>query len=177
MESSFWTAGEQHELQASQYIERHGQFSMDGRWLAYQLHENEAPEVYVIPYPQRGRGRGVRVSNLGRRSNYPAWSRNGSELYFGNYNGSESRQSQVYITNYAIEDGEFVFHPPATPWTNAWFHQRQASISYDVDPRKERVLVRRLSKESQEVNQKQDHFVLFENFFDYLREKVPTDPK
>ncbi len=172
-----WTAGEPQVMQATPYTERNGSFSWSGEWLAYQLHENEGPEVYVIQYPRKSNGRGVRVSNIGRRSNFPTWSRDGSELFFGNWGSLGERTSQVYIANYAIEKGEFVFNPPATPWEGATFHQMRASRSFDVHPDGQRVLVRELSKESQAAQREMDHFGLFENFFDYLNEKVPIDPK
>jgi serine/threonine protein kinase len=55
-----------------------GQFSPDGRWVAYQSNETGRYEIYVRPFPARGgpfpisTGGGV----------YPRWSRDGKELYF-----------------------------------------------------------------------------------------------
>ncbi len=175
-----WTAGEPRKFQATPNLERNGSFSWNGQWLAYQLHEdqeNSVPEVYVIQFPRKSKGRGIRVSNIGGRSNFPVWSRDGSELFFGNYGTRGQRRSQVYIANYAIEEGELVFNPSVTPWEGAEFQQMRASRSFDVHPGGQRVLVREYSEEYQAALQKTDHFGFFENFFDYLKEKVPIDPK
>ena len=55
-----------------------GQFSPDGRWIAYQSNETGRYEVYVRPFP--GRGGAIPISTAG--GVYPRWSRDGNELYF-----------------------------------------------------------------------------------------------
>jgi eukaryotic-like serine/threonine-protein kinase len=54
------------------------EFSPDGRWVAYVSTESGAQEVYVIPFPGPGGKR--RISSDGGTA--PAWSRDGSELYY-----------------------------------------------------------------------------------------------
>jgi Tol biopolymer transport system component len=55
-----------------------GQFSPDGRWMAYQSNETGRYEIYVRPFPSRGGP--VAISTAG--GVYPRWSRDGTELYF-----------------------------------------------------------------------------------------------
>jgi Tol biopolymer transport system component len=55
-----------------------GQFSPDGRWVAYQSNETGRYEIYVRPFPARGDS--FPVSTTG--GVYPRWSRDGKELYF-----------------------------------------------------------------------------------------------
>lgn len=55
-----------------------GQFSPDGRWMAYQSNETGRYEIYVRPFPA-GNG-AIPVSTGG--GVYPRWSRDGKELYF-----------------------------------------------------------------------------------------------
>jgi serine/threonine protein kinase/Tol biopolymer transport system component len=55
-----------------------GQFSPDGRWLAYQSNETGRFEIYVRPFRQPG-GQ-VAISTAG--GVYPRWSRDGKELYY-----------------------------------------------------------------------------------------------
>jgi serine/threonine protein kinase/Tol biopolymer transport system component len=55
-----------------------GQFSPDGRWVAYQSNETGQYEIYVRPFA--GQGEPVPVSTAG--GVYPRWSRDGNELYF-----------------------------------------------------------------------------------------------
>ncbi len=55
-----------------------GQFSPDGRWIAYQSNETGRYEIYVRPFA--GPGGPVPISSAG--GVYPRWSRDGRELYF-----------------------------------------------------------------------------------------------
>jgi serine/threonine protein kinase/Tol biopolymer transport system component len=55
-----------------------GQFSPDGRWLAYQSNETGRYEIYVRPFP--GPGGQFPISTAG--GVYPRWSRDGRELYY-----------------------------------------------------------------------------------------------
>ena len=55
-----------------------GQFSPDGRWVAYQSNETGRYEIYVRPFPEAGGP--VPISTAG--GVYPRWSRDGKELYF-----------------------------------------------------------------------------------------------
>jgi hypothetical protein len=58
--------------------ERRPALSPDGKWLAYASTISGANEVYVRPYPQAGPS--VLVSSRGGTE--PAWSRDGSELFY-----------------------------------------------------------------------------------------------
>jgi dipeptidyl aminopeptidase/acylaminoacyl peptidase len=55
-----------------------GQFSPDGRWIAYQSNESGRFEIYVRPFP--GPGPPIPISTAG--GVYTRWSRNGDELYY-----------------------------------------------------------------------------------------------
>ena len=55
-----------------------GQFSPDGRWVAYQSNETGAFEIYVRPFS--GPGEPFPISTGG--GVYPRWSRDGKELYY-----------------------------------------------------------------------------------------------
>jgi serine/threonine protein kinase len=55
-----------------------GQFSPDGRWIAYQSNETGRFEIYVRPFP--GPGAATPISTAG--GIYARWSRDGSELYY-----------------------------------------------------------------------------------------------
>jgi Tol biopolymer transport system component len=60
------------------FDEMQGQFSPDGRWLAYASNESGRYEVYVRPYPDAG-GK-WQVSTGG--GSQPRWGRNGQELVY-----------------------------------------------------------------------------------------------
>jgi Tol biopolymer transport system component len=60
------------------YDELSGQFSPDGRWVAYQSNESGRNEIYVQPFP--GPGDRSRVSTAG--GSWPRWRPDGRELFY-----------------------------------------------------------------------------------------------
>ena len=62
----------------SEFNETQGQFSPDGRWLAYASDESGRYEVYVRPFPAGGGKFRVSVSG----GELPHWRRDGKEIYF-----------------------------------------------------------------------------------------------
>jgi len=62
----------------TKFIENAGQFSPDGRWVAYESDESGRIEVYVVPFP--GPGGKWQVSTGGGR--YPKWPHDGTELFY-----------------------------------------------------------------------------------------------
>ncbi|HEX5476062.1 MAG TPA: protein kinase [Vicinamibacterales bacterium] len=60
------------------FDEQDGQFSPDGRWVAYQSNETGRPEVWIRPFP--GRGNGIRISTDG--GTQPRWRADGRELFY-----------------------------------------------------------------------------------------------
>jgi eukaryotic-like serine/threonine-protein kinase len=58
--------------------ERDGQFSPDGKWLAFVSNESGRPEVYVQPFP----GPGGRQSISSNGGGQPRWRRDGKELFY-----------------------------------------------------------------------------------------------
>jgi dipeptidyl aminopeptidase/acylaminoacyl peptidase len=58
--------------------EGQGQFSPDGRWVAYTSDESDGMEVYVQPFPLTGAKWQVSVAG----GMLPAWRRDGKELFF-----------------------------------------------------------------------------------------------
>jgi Tol biopolymer transport system component len=60
------------------YEEQDGQFSPDGRWIAYQSTESGRHEIYVRPFP--GPGGQWQASAAG--GIWPRWRADGRELYY-----------------------------------------------------------------------------------------------
>jgi Tol biopolymer transport system component len=60
------------------FDERDGQFSPDGKWVAYQSNESGRFEIYVQPFP--GPGRKFRISSNGGAQ--PRWNKNGKEIFY-----------------------------------------------------------------------------------------------
>ncbi len=55
-----------------------GQFSPDGRWVAYSSDESGRSEVYVVPFP--GPGGKWQISTAG--GTFPRWKHDGSEIFY-----------------------------------------------------------------------------------------------
>jgi hypothetical protein len=62
----------------TEFDERHGRFSPDGRWVAYTSNESGRDEVYVRSFP--GSGAKVRISAGGGVE--PQWRKDGTELFY-----------------------------------------------------------------------------------------------
>jgi serine/threonine protein kinase len=60
------------------FTETLGQFSPDGKWIAYQSNESGQPEIYVQPFP--GPGRKFQISTNGGAQ--PRWNKNGKEIFY-----------------------------------------------------------------------------------------------
>ena len=65
-------------LVQTQFSERAGQISPDGRWVAYQSLQTARNEIYVTAFPSGG----ARWQVSGRGGTQPRWSHDGRELYF-----------------------------------------------------------------------------------------------
>ncbi len=70
--------GKARKLLDTPFNEKSGQFSPDGRWLAYVSDETGSYQVYVVPYP--GPGPKIAVSVDGGLS--PLWSNDGRQVFF-----------------------------------------------------------------------------------------------
>ena len=60
------------------FDERDGQFSPDGKWIAYQSNESGRFEIYVQPFP--GPGGKFQISADGGAQ--PRWNKNGKEIFY-----------------------------------------------------------------------------------------------
>ncbi|MDQ5870866.1 MAG: protein kinase [Acidobacteriota bacterium] len=65
-------------LVQSQFLERSGQFSPDGRWVAYTSQHTGRDEVYVTSFPSGG----TRWQVSGGGGTQPRWKSDGRELFF-----------------------------------------------------------------------------------------------
>ena len=65
-------------VQTTPFDEIHGQFSPNGRWVAFVTNESGRYQVYVRSFP--GNDRKIQISTEGGMQ--PRWRRDGGELYF-----------------------------------------------------------------------------------------------
>ncbi len=70
----------------TEFNEQQGQFSPDGRWIAYVSDESGRPEIHVQPFPvSSGGGSKIQISRDG--GNQPRWRRDGKELFYVSLDG------------------------------------------------------------------------------------------
>jgi Tol biopolymer transport system component len=92
------------------FNERRGQFSPDGRWVAYMSDESGRSEIYVRPFPGTsspgaadGRAGGQwQISTVGGTS--PRWGPGGKELYYLAPDGT-LMAAPIAVTGATIEAG------------------------------------------------------------------------
>jgi len=137
------------------------QFSPDGRWLVYVSNESGHFEVYAQPYP--GPGGKWQISTEGGTE--PVWNPNGRELFYR----SGDKMMAVDITTQPsfaagkprmLFEGQYVPTPATLP-------------NYDVSPDGQRFLMLKPSDSAEAPTQ--INVVL--NWFEELKQKVPTDKK
>jgi len=95
--------GKPYRLLRGSTAEVEGQFSPDGRWVAYSSNDSGRWEVYVVPFPFPDGGDKYQVSTDGGQQ--PRWRRDGKELFFL----SPDRKMMVVSVN---ESTKLEFGPP-----------------------------------------------------------------
>ena len=113
---------------------RNASLSPDGRWLAYEAGEGERFEIFVRPFPNVSDSR-VQVSQGGGA--WPAWSRDGKELYFV-AGGATGTLMAAPVK--PPRGNEFDWAPPVRLFGMSGYF-RSANRGYDVAPDGRFVLV------------------------------------
>jgi len=158
-------AGKPEPFLQTTFDERHGAFSPDGRWMAYDSNESGVYQVYVRAFPDKG-GK-WQISNSG--GVYPVWSRNGRELFF------RTEVNQIIVASYTVKGDSFVADKP-----RVWSEKRIVSVgllaNYDLAPDGKRI-VALMPTETAEGQKAQSHVIFLENFFDEVRRRTVTQAK
>ena len=112
------------------------------------------------------------ISIEGQGSVWPIWSQTTQELIFTTQETSGSGEVQIFTTKYRIDDGVFIPDRPVR-WEGGTASRADIDTVYDLHPDRERLLVRSFA-DVNDTEQTFDHVVLFENFFDCVREQLST---
>ena len=137
-------------------------FSPNGRWLAYISDESGRFEIYVQPYP--GPGGKWQISTEGGTE--PVWNPNGRELFYR----SGGKMMAVDIST----QSSFTVGKPHMLFEGQYLPTTGTSPDYDVSPDGQRFLMLK-AKEQVETASKQ--IVVVQNWFEELKQKVPTGKK
>ena len=148
------------------YVERNGEISPDGRWLAYQSNESGQNEIYVRPFPEVNSGR-WQVSTKG--GTQPLWARNGQELFYVAPDGT--------LMHVAVERGPAWRNgTPAKLFDNtyAWALPGFVGRSYDISADGRCFLA--IKAASQQTGAP-SNLVVVQNWFEELKRRVPAAAK
>jgi serine/threonine-protein kinase len=133
-----------------------GQFSPDGRWMAYASNESSQFEVYLRPYP--GPDRKIQVSTQG--GTHPKWNSNGKELFYRVGN-------KMMVVDVSTSPDLTLSQPRVLFEQRYAFGSAQTIPNYDVSPDGQRFVMVKDDSASGRVN-----IVL--NWFEELKRLVPT---
>ncbi len=147
-------------LLASEFGERNGEISPDGRWLTYQSDESGEDRIYVRPFPDVDSGR---IPISARGGTEPLWSPDGSELF---YRSGDSLMAVPVRTEPAFEAGS-----PEVLFTGSY--SVTIGRMYDVAPDAQKFLMVKPVETTE--GGAPNHVVLVQNWFEELERLVPTD--
>jgi serine/threonine protein kinase len=149
-------AGKPEQFLKSAFRDTEAFLSPDGKWLAYESNSSGSDEIYVRAFPDNG---GLwKISNNGGRN--PIWSRNGHELLY-------QAGDQMMAVSYSAKGGTFAPEKP-----RVWL-AKVGGTAWDLSPDGKRLLVL-APVDSPDAAKAEHEVVLFQNFFEYLRQKAPV---
>jgi serine/threonine-protein kinase len=150
-------AGKPERFFESRFVDVLPEFSPDGRWIAYQSEESGRPEIVVRAFPAPASGQGGKW--LISAGTFVRWSRNSRELLY-------QENDRIMAVSYTVNGDSFV---PEKPRVRI---EKLGGTNWDV------ALDGRIAVQTPVESAKApvaDHTVVFlENFFDYLRQRVPV---
>jgi hypothetical protein len=128
--------GKSSPFQRTEFNESEGQFSPDGKWIAYTSDESKQPEVYVQGFPASG-GKWL-ISTSG--GSQPRWRPDGKELF---YIASDGKMMAA-----SIRAGVSFEYGTATALFQAPIQDFPTTFGYAVASDGQRFLIRSVTKEA-----------------------------
>jgi serine/threonine-protein kinase len=142
------------------FVERNGEFSPDGRWLAYESNASGQFEVFVRQLPE---GTQWQISSQG--GTQPLWSRDSRELFFV---GSDRTLRSVSVQRAST----WTASTPRKLFDRQYFvGGSEAMRTYDVSPDGQRLLVIKEPSQTPTV----PTIVIHQNWFEELKRLVPVN--
>jgi eukaryotic-like serine/threonine-protein kinase len=147
------------------FLERNGEISPDGRWLAYESNESGQYQISVRPFADPNSGK-WQVSTGG--GTQPLWARNGQELF---YLAPDGAVMSVPVTHGAT----WTAGAPARILEARYYYRGagdNVSRGYDVSPDGKRFLM--IKPASADQGTAQTSIIVVQNWFDELKRLVPV---
>jgi Tol biopolymer transport system component len=135
--------------------------SPNGRWLAYVSNETGADEIYVVPFPNRGKAKWAISTGGGTE---PLWSHRGSELFYRDASGNLVAVKVNTKPTFSVGRDTVLF--PAAGFTSGFRFTPQ----YAVAPDDRRFLFVRPLETSTP-----DKLIVVENWFEELKTGHPKE--
>jgi eukaryotic-like serine/threonine-protein kinase len=145
------------------FIERNGEISPDGRWIAYDSNESGRTEVYVRPFPSVHAGRWQISTGGGVR---PIWAPSGRELFYVAPGETVSRMMTVPVQTASV----FSHGNPEVLFDGRYF-LASTNRTYAVAPDGQRFL---MVKEGDTSTDTSAQVVVVENWIEELKRLVPV---
>jgi serine/threonine-protein kinase len=136
-------------------------FSPDGHFIAYASNESGRFEIYVRPYP--GLGGKWQISTEGGTE--PVWNPKGRELFY--------RSGNKMMTVGIATQGTFSAGKPKVLFEGPYTPTPRSFQDYDVSPDGQRFLMLKPAEHAQTPT----HINVVLNWFEELKQKVPTGKK
>jgi serine/threonine-protein kinase len=138
--------------------------SRDGRWLAYMSNESGTYRIYVERFP----GGGAKAQISGDGGTYPAWSRNGHEIFFWQFDENHPK-NELMAAPYQAR-GDLLMAEQARPWSGRPLAVFSTTRSYDPAPDGKHI-VALVPVDAPAEDEGRVVFLL--NFFDELWRRAP----
>jgi serine/threonine-protein kinase len=153
----------------TRFNEMYPEFSPDGGWLLYTSDDSGHDEVYVRPYP--GPGPPVQISSGGGQA--PAWSRDGTEIFY------RDADRDLSAVRFDLGGDRPTLGKPIKLF-NTWSYILNAPVrSYDVHPDGRFLMLTEPDGGDQNNRVKEALFPtrlqLVQNWFAELQDKLPTE--
>ena len=158
-------SGEPRPLLQTQFAERNGIVSPDGRWLAYESNSSGRYEIYVRPFPNVADGQWQVSTTGGVR---PLWARNGQELFY------MAPDSALMAVRTEARGTSWNAGPPAKLLEAGYFAAGgNAGRTYDISPDGQRFLM--IEQGGADQTAAPPQIVVVKNWVEELKRLVPTN--
>ena len=160
--------GEPRAFTSSELGVAHATFSPDGEWLAYSARGSRGREVYIRPYP----GPGPAVLIAGNNSDAPAWSSDGTQLYFRQFDSSLQRIAMMVVD---ITEGR---PSPARTLIAPWpYYGTNPLRTYEVLEDGRFIAALQDASLNDPVSYRAKELQVVLNFFEVLRQRVTNESR